>query len=139
MKGQLPAATPEEYLALVDPARREDVAALDALIRKNAPKLEPFIHSGFLGYGRTHYKYESGREGDWFQIGLASNKNSISLYLCATDANGYIAERYRQALPKANIGRSCVRFKRLSDLDVKVLARMIREGRGSSGKLRPKA
>ena len=67
------------------------------------------------------YKYASGREGDWFRIGVASNKNYISLYICAG------AERYKEALPKASIGRGCVRFKRLGDLDRAALKKMIRE------------
>jgi hypothetical protein len=81
-----------------------------------------------LAYGRWHYKYGSGREGDWFRIGVASNKNYISLYICAGDKNGYIAEQYKDALPKANIGRACVRFKRMGDLDLVVVKKMIRQG-----------
>jgi hypothetical protein len=128
MKGQLKVSTPAEYIAKVDDTRRADVAALDALIRKLAPNCEPFVHSGILGYGRMHYKYASGREGDWFRIGLASNKNYISLYICAADGKGYIAERYKEALPKADIGKSCVRFKRLGDLDSTALRKLILEG-----------
>jgi len=127
VKGQLKVSTPAEYIAKLDDVRRAEVSALDALIRKTAPKLEPFVHSGMLAYGRWHYKYESGREGDWFLIGVASNKNYISLYICAGDKNGYIAEQYKDALPKANIGRACVRFKRLGDFDLVVLKKMIRQ------------
>lgn len=127
MKGQLPAATPAEYIAALAEPRKSDMAALDALIRRAAPNLDPFIHAGMLAYGPWHYRYATGREGDWFRIGLASNKNYISLYVCAGDAAGYLAERYKPALPKASIGRSCVRFKRLADLDAAALERMIRE------------
>ena len=134
MKGQLKASTPAAYLAKLDEPRRTEVVALDALIRKTAPKLTPFVHSGILAYGPWHYKYSSGREGDWFRIGVASNKNYISLYICAGDEKGYVAERYKDALPKANIGRSCVRFKRLSDLDLAALKRLIREGAQHSAK-----
>jgi Domain of unknown function (DU1801) len=130
MKGQLKVSTSAEYIAKLEEPRKSEIAALDKLIRKLAPALEPFIHSGMLAYGHWHYKYDSGREGDWFRIGLASNKNYISLYICATDAKGYIAERFKKELPKANIGKSCVRFKRLSDLDQAVLANLIREGAG---------
>lgn len=127
VKGQLKVSTPAEYLATLEEPRRSDVAALDALIRKIAPQLEPFLHGGILAYGPWHYKYESGREGDWFRIGISSNKNYISLYVCAGDELGYVAERYKDALPKANIGRSCVRFKRLADLDRKVVEKLLRE------------
>jgi Domain of unknown function (DU1801) len=133
VKGQLKVSTPAEYIARLDEARKTDIAALDALIRKVAPKLKPFIHSGMLAYGPWHYKYASGREGDWFRMGVASNKNYISLYVSACNDKGYVAERYKKALPKASIGRSCVRFKRLSDLDPAALKNMIREGAKDPG------
>ena len=134
MRGQLKVSTPAEYIAKLEEPRKAEVAALDALIRKTAPKLKPFIHIGVLAYGPYRYKYASGREGDWFRIGVASNKSYISLYICARDDNGFIPERYKKALPKANIGKSCVRFKRLSDLDQSALKKMIREGAQATAK-----
>jgi hypothetical protein len=128
MKGQLKVATPAEYITKLAEPRKSEIAALDKLIRKVAPELEPFIHSGMLAYGPWHYKYASGREGDWFRIGVASNKNYVALDVCAMDGKNYVAERFKKALPKANIGKACVRFKRLSDLDEAVLAKLIREG-----------
>jgi hypothetical protein len=128
MKGQLKVGTPAEYLAKLDEPRKSEVAALDKMIRKLAPELAPFIHAGMLAYGPWHFKYESGREGDWFRIGLASNKNYISLYICAMDGKTCVAEKFKKQLPKASVGKSCVRFKRLSDLDQAALAKLIREG-----------
>jgi uncharacterized protein YdhG (YjbR/CyaY superfamily) len=125
MKGQLKASTPAEYIAQLDEPRKSDIAALDALIRKTAPNLKPFIQIGILAYG--HWRYScGGRENDWFRIGLASNKNYISLYVCPGDAPGSIPERYKQALPKASIGKGCVRFKRLGDLDMAALQDLLR-------------
>jgi len=134
MKGQLKVSTPAEYIAQLEEPRKSEIAALDALIRKLAPELNPFILSGMLAYGPWHYKYASGREGDGFHMGVASNRNYISLYLSACTVDGYIAERYKTALPKANIGKSCVRFKRLTDLDQAALAQMIREGAQAAAK-----
>jgi hypothetical protein len=128
MKGQLAVKTPKQYLAALEEPRRGDLTRLDKLIRKVVPKLKPFIHAGLLAYGPYRYKYASGREGDWFRIGLASNKAYVSLYVCAADARGYVAERYRDLLPKASIGKSCVRFKRLDDLDLAVVSAMLKEG-----------
>jgi hypothetical protein len=80
-----------------------------------------------LAYGPFHFKYPSGREGEWFRVGVASNKAYISLYACAADKRGYVAERYKKRLPKASIGKSCVRFKRLSDVDTKELQALLKE------------
>ena len=87
-----------------------------------APKLEPFVYIGILAYGPYRIKYAGGREGDGCRIGVASNQNYISLYVSGG------AERYKEALPRAKIGKGCVRFKRLSDLDDGVLKKLIREG-----------
>jgi hypothetical protein len=127
MKGQLNVQTPAEYIAAVDDKRRSDIEGLDGLIRKHAPKLEPVIMDGMLGYRPFHYRYASGREGDACKLSIASNASYISLYCFASDANGYVVERYVDRLPKAKIGKSCVRFKRLADLDEKALVSLIKE------------
>jgi hypothetical protein len=119
--------TPDEYVATVEDRRRTDVAALDALIRETAPDLERVMSGPAIGYGPFHYRYASGREGDAALIGLAANKRYLSLYvLCATEA-GYLAETYRERLPKASIGKACVRFTSLANVDVDVLRELIKE------------
>jgi uncharacterized protein YdhG (YjbR/CyaY superfamily) len=127
MKGHSEAKTPEEYIAQVEDKRRDDIQRLHDLVREVAPELEPTMEFKMLGYGKFHYKYASGREGDWMKIGIANNKQYISVYCCAADDEGYVAERYKERLPKASIGKSCVRFKRVSDLDEDVLRELIRE------------
>ena len=123
------AETPAEYIDMLEEPRKSDIRELDALIRKLAPKLEPHLASGMLAYGRYHYKGKSkGTEGEWFHIGLASNKRYISLYVMAANADAYLAESFKGRLPKADIGRSCVRFRRLDDVDTKTLEELIRTG-----------
>ena len=126
MKGKTNHKSHAEYIAAVEEARRDDIQALHDMVREEAPELDPTMDFGMLGYGTFHYKYKSGREGDWMKIGIANNKRYISLYCCAADDDGYVAERYKERLPKANIGKSCVRFKRLYDLDEEVLRELIR-------------
>ncbi len=121
------AATPEEYIAAVGDARRGDIQRIYDLVREEAPELEPTMEFDCLGFGKYHYKYSTGREGDWYKIGLANNKSYISLYCCGTKDGAYVAEGYKDRLPKASIGRSCVRFKRLSDIDESTLRELVRE------------
>ena len=59
--------------------------------------------------------------------GFAINANYISLYACGADERGFVAERYKAKLPKAKIGKSCVRFKKLADLDLKALEALLKE------------
>jgi uncharacterized protein YdhG (YjbR/CyaY superfamily) len=127
MQGKSDAATHEEYIDGLDEPRRGELRALHELIRATVPELEPTMAFGMPGYGPYHYRYASGREGDWFLIGFASNKNYVSLYVTATTPDGgHLAESYRPKLPKASIGKSCIRFKRLSDVDTSVLGELFR-------------
>ena len=133
MQGSSNAKTHQEYIAQVEDKRRPDIQQLHDLILETAPDLEPTMEFKMLGYGKYHYKYASGREGDWMTLGVANNKQYISLYCCAGDSEGYVAERYKERLPKANIGKSCVRFKRLCDLDLDILKALIRETASMGG------
>jgi hypothetical protein len=126
MKGSSKAKTPREYIAALPEPRRSELTALDKLIRKTTG-LKPMMFSGMIGYGKFHYKYASGREGDWCSVALASQKNYISLYACMSTAEGYIAESYKSQLPKASIGKSCIRFKKFADVDTKTLIRLLKE------------
>jgi hypothetical protein len=119
------AKTPDEYIDLLDEPRKSEIQKLHDFIRKTLPSLSPFILSGMIGYGKYRYKSPSGKEGDWFLIGLASQKNYISLYVCALENNTHIAEKYKEKLPKTSIGKSCIRFKKAEDIDFNVLKEIL--------------
>jgi hypothetical protein len=121
------AKNPQEYIAKIDEPRKSEIQKLHDLIREYAPKLEPFMISGMIGYGKYHYKYPSGREGDWCTIALASQKNYISVYVCVMNGEQYLAERYKSELPKASIGKSCIRFKKTVDIDLEILKEIIKK------------
>lgn len=124
---KIEAKSPEEYISKLEEPRKTEIDQLHKIIRKTVPSLEPTMAFGMIGYGPFHYKYKSGREGDWMLIGLASQKNYISLYITCTTDGQYLAERYKDKLPKASIGKSCIRFKKLADVDMKVLQKLLKE------------
>jgi uncharacterized protein YdhG (YjbR/CyaY superfamily) len=130
---QSKATTPQEYIDELEEPRKSDIAKLDKLIRATVPNLKPVMISGMLGYGLYHYKYDSGREGDWPVIGLASQKNYISLYVSCVTPQGYLAEEYKENLPKANIGKSCIRFKKLEEVDLNVIKDILRKAEMHGG------
>lgn len=127
------AKTPKEYIEAIDEPRRSEIQLLYDFIRKTVPTLTPYIEVGTLGFGKYHYKYPSGREGDWALVGLASQKQYISLYVCAAIDGQYIAEKYKDNLPKASIGKSCIRIKHAADIDQKVLAAILRDAVKAGG------
>lgn len=114
--------TPAEYIAAADEAKRADLKKLHALIRETLPELKPCLVHGMIGYGPYHYKYATGREGDTARVALASNKTGFSVYISAIDQKGrYLAEQAKAKLGKASVGKSCIRFKKLADLEVDAL------------------
>ncbi|MGH9804389.1 MAG: DUF1801 domain-containing protein [Candidatus Acidiferrales bacterium] len=139
-KGSANHETPREYIESLLEPRRSELRELHRLITRTAPKLKPKMWGVMIGigYGSYHYRYATGREGDWPVIGLSSRKNYISFYGCLTDGKQYIAEKYKKQLPKANIGRSCIRFKRLADVDLRVLARIIKENQAAARRIAKK-
>jgi len=75
-----------------------------------------------IGVGEYHYKYESGREGDWFKVGFSPRKQAITLYLT------YDLEQEAEllkALGKHKIGKACLYIKRLADVDKEILQKLI--------------
>ena len=124
-----PASSPErvdDYIASLPDGRREIVERIHEVITDAVPELEVRMWKRFIGYGTYHYVYASGREGDWFPIGLTNNKRYVSVYLCAADEDGYLAESNADRLGKVSVGKSCIRVKRLEDLDLDVVAELSR-------------
>jgi Domain of unknown function (DU1801) len=132
--------TPEEFIGSLDDPRRGEIQELHDFIRKTVPKLEPYIleryvegsvASAVIGYGRYHYRYASGREGELFVVGLASRKQYISLYVIGEQDGGYIAEAWASRLGKVDVGKTCIRIKRLDDVDRPQLAKLLRAAASS--------
>lgn len=119
--------TPREYLASLPQKRRAGVIAIHKAIRATAPELKPRIMRGMLGYGKFHYRYASGREGDWFVAGLASQKHHLSLYICVCEKNQYLPEKNKNRLGNVSVGKSCIRFKNIGDLNLRVALALIRK------------
>ena len=119
--------TPLQFLRSVVEPQRTELLKLHALIRETVPELEPSVGSGIgVGYGPYHYKYASGREGDSFIVALAPRKSSISLYVTGYANGRYLAESYAPKLGMADCGKSCVRFRRLADLNEPALRSLLR-------------
>ncbi|WP_430785872.1 DUF1801 domain-containing protein [Actinoplanes sp. G11-F43] len=110
---------------VADPKRRADAEAAVALIA-GATAAEPTMWgTSIVGFGAYHYKYASGREGDWPAIGLSPRKQALTLYL-ATDFDGR-ADLLSRLGPHST-GKSCLYLKQLADVDQDVLKDLIVRG-----------
>ena len=128
-KTQMTGGSVQSYFAkITDPVKRAEVEQIHAMIRRIAPNLEPKVWGQFIGYGSYHYVYATGREGDWFVLGIGGMmKTGISVYACAAGPDGYVAEKHRDELKPASVGKSCIRFKSLAKMDVDALERVLKE------------
>lgn len=119
------ATSTQEYFDLLAEPRKSEIKKIDAFIRKTVPNLKPTFLYNMPGYGKYHYKSKSGREGEWCLLSLASQKNYISIYVCSLIGDKYIAETYKDKLPKASVGKSCIRFKKFEDIDFDILKEIL--------------
>lgn len=127
------AKTVEEYLAQVPAERQEIVNTVHQTILKAIPEQKPHMLSGMIAYGNYHYKSKSGREGDWAIILLANRKDYVSTYICAVENNKYIAETNKDRLGRVSVGKSCVRFKKLEDINLDVLTELCKKAEKLGG------
>jgi len=130
--------TIDEFLATLPADRRDTMTTLHKAIRKAVPKQAPAIMTGMgpspiIGYGKYHYKSSSGREGDWFLIGLSAGKSYYSLHICVGDKDGYLVERNAAKLGKVKTGRSCINFTKLEDLKLDAAMALVKQAAKSGG------
>ena len=116
-------ASVEEFLnGISDEQKRKDAFAVLRLM-KQITKVKPRMWGpSIVGFGEYHYKYESGREGDWFLTGFSPRKQNLTLYIMS----GF--SRYdvlMKKLGKYKTGKSCLYIRRLDDIDLAVLKELI--------------
>lgn len=105
-----------------DKQRRDDCAAVAAMMESATKEKPAMWGTSIVGFGRQHYKYESGREGEWFKTGFSPRKDSLTLYL----TGGFQKHKdLMEKLGKYRTGKSCLYIKKLDDVDAKVLKQLI--------------
>jgi hypothetical protein len=104
--------------------RREDAREILALMKDVTGEKPQMWGESIVGFGSYHYRYESGREGDWFLTGFSPRKANLTLYIMS----GF--SRYPELLAKLGkhkTGKACLYVHRLDDVDRKVLRRLVKE------------
>lgn len=115
----------ESYLAAVPKERKEDILFLHNFIKKTVSKLKPHFAYNMLGYGSFPYRNYKHEQILWPTIALANQKNYISLYVCAVENGKYIAEKNKKDLGKVSVGKSCIRFRKIADLNLPALKKVL--------------
>ncbi len=125
-KTQATTVPPEDFLATVEPAhRREDSFALLDFFNRVTGLPARMWGPSIVGYGRYHYKYGTGHQGDFLITGFSPRKTALTVYILP----GYrdMADQLAR-LGKHKIGKSCLYINKLSDVDLAVLEHMVADG-----------
>ncbi len=119
MKTEATTNAVDAFLAgVIDPVRRADATALVDMLSRVSGAPATMWGSSIIGFGRYHYRYDSGREGDMCRIGFSPRKAETVLYVM----DGF--PRYEALLArlgKHRTGKSCLYIKRLANIDQAVL------------------
>ena len=110
-----------------DEKKRQDAYAILELMKEVSGEPPKMWGPSIVGFGAYHYKYDSGREGDWFLTGFSPRKQNLTLYIMA----GF--SRYDDLmgrLGKYKTGKSCLYIKKLEDVDQGVLKELVEESVG---------
>lgn len=107
-----------------DDHKRRDAVALVDLMRQVTQEEPRMWGSSIVGFGSYHYRYASGREGDWFLVGFSPRKQNLTLYIMS----GF--EQYDEllkSLGKYTTGKACLYVKRLEDVHLPTLRKLVRQ------------
>lgn len=124
LKTKLTGADVTAFLnAIPDARQRADSIALVEMMRDVTGVAPRLWGENIVGFGDHHYKYASGREGDWFIVGFAPRKQNLTLYL----TYGFEQDTELMAqLGKHSTGKACLYVKRLSDVNLDTLRELVR-------------
>lgn len=109
--------------SIEDPQRRKDAKTVAKMMRAVTGKPPKMWGPSIVGYGSYHYKYASGREGDWFLTGFSPRKQALTLYIMS---GFYEKNPLLDKLGKFKHGKACLYVKKLEDIDLKVLEKLIK-------------
>jgi len=131
LKTKLTKASVQEFLrGIDDEEKRRDSQTLARLMREATGSAPRMWGPGIIGFGSATSRYPSGREIDWFPVGFSPRKNALTLYLMGG------LEPHAALLRKLGThktGKGCLYIKRLADVDVAVLEKLIRESVRAAG------
>ncbi len=115
----------DEFVHAVDDLqKRADSVALIKLMREVSGHDPKIWGPSIIGFGRYHYRYASGHEGEAPLLGFSPRKAAISLYVF-TGSEEHLP--LLDKLGKFKMGKACIYIKRLSDIDTAVLTRLMKE------------
>lgn len=121
--------------AIADPQKRKDAKAICKLIGAVTGEKPRMWGSSIVGFGEYHYKYATGREGDWMITGFSPRKQNLTIYIMPGYAD---YSSLLKTLGPHKLGKSCLYIKRLDDIHIPTLKKLIQRGYRDMKKKYPK-
>ena len=123
LKTKINDASVEAFLnGIEDEKKREDSFAILELMKKITGAEPKMWGASIIGFGNYRYKYQSGREGDWFVTGFSPRKQNLTLYIMTAFSRcGELLAK----LGKHKTGKSCLYINKIEDVDIDVLTELI--------------
>jgi hypothetical protein len=121
----------DDFIAANDPDG--SLAAIDAVLTGALPGAARVLWEGvfwggteqsIIGYGTIEQPRPRGRTVEWFLLGLARQKNYLSLYVNAVEDGAYLARAYGKRLGRTRVGSASISFASADDFDLEVLREM---------------
>jgi hypothetical protein len=113
----------EDFInSVADDRKRQDCWTILEMMQRLTGLVPSMWGSSIVGFGNYHYKYASGREGDWFVIGFSPRKQALTLYFLLGFND---MPELMNALGKYKTGAGCLYIKRLEDVDLGTLEKLI--------------
>jgi hypothetical protein len=116
-------ASVDEFLDGIENEKRRNDARMLLDLMRGVTKVEPRMWGpSIVGFGKYHYRYESGREGDMLRVGFSPRKANLSVYLISKDEE---YGRILAGLGKYKQGASCLYINKLEDVDLDTLQALV--------------
>lgn len=114
----------DDFIANADEKYRDDCRTVLTLMGEMTGETPAMWGSSIVGFGSYHYKYASGREGDWFLCGFSPRKQNLTLYIMSGFSK---YEALLDKLGKYKTGVSCLYIKKLADVDIATLKVLVEQ------------
>lgn len=129
----------QEYIAAQPEPKRTEMQELHHLVLALMPagklwsldgkdEKGKIVSNPNIGYGSQTMHYANGKTREFYQIGLSANTTGISVYIMGVDDKKYLAETFGPELGKASVTGYCIKFKKLADINLRVLKAAIQYG-----------
>lgn len=127
-----------QHLESLSPNKQSEMPTLHQFILSSLPDAELTFHSGkdasgktvsnpVIGYGSYKHQFANGKIDDMFKMGISANTTGISMYCMGLKDKNYLKYNYADSIGKASITGYCIKFKKLSDLNIDILEQLVKD------------